>query len=84
MGGNGIGHTTPKSIPLGGKTLAMTATSLSPPLPACHQESHLPSSPQAGVLYREGDRMRTGPFTLHETYRRYVSEHICPTTTHST
>ena len=53
--------TIPKNISLGGKPLAMTATWLSPPLPACHQESHLYSSPEAGVPHREGSRARTGP-----------------------
>lgn len=76
--------TIPKSIAPGGKPLAMSASWLSSPLPACHPVSHLPSSPEVGVSEREGLEMRTGPFTLRETYRRYVSKHVCLTATHST
>lgn len=76
--------TIPKSITPGGKPLAMSATWLSSPLPACHPESHLPSSPEGGVSQKEGRGMRIGPFMLHETYRRYLSKHVCPTITHST
>lgn len=47
----------------------MTTAWLSPPLLACHQESHLPRRPEAGEPHKEWSRARTGPFVLRDTYR---------------
>ena len=74
----------PKSIPLGGKPLALTATWLSPPLPACHQELHLHSSPETGVPHREGSRARTGPSYRMRYTEICVQADVCPSATYPT